>query len=706
MANEATSCEDMSLSTHNDDLVSEGDERSTKQFTFEENHDPYETKAYLHRKFPGFEFSKTFFVVLSLVVTIFVIGIVVIAVSFKSSVDPSKASSQQPNLARSLVLSSSADDNLWIFEVDNGKHRVLQKTIDKVVALDTYADKTVFWSETNNVSRIASLADRGFPNVNHSLRWKPQAVALDYVTEKIYLIDRESGTLNVIDATDSERYGVVMSNLVQPVDLALDPAEGLLFVVQRSLSIIRANMDGTSSRPIIESPKISALSIDRKATRLYWANDKVSIESSDYDGRNRQQVSPIPMSVRSLAIFENRLFWTRDNLPDDDFVCPCTNMLWSCTIIRKSCANLTSHRLSFQSPAVVRTGLDQQRRHAQNNPCQGASNGGCQQLCLLTSRGSHDCACRVGWQLEKNGRNCTRVGSLLLYVQGSFVRAKVLGSKVAAPFSDALLPTSYRVDSLEKKPLIHFDYDMATGDFYFSDDHSIFRMNLIKDDQQTKIFSLAGVDNHKIRDLAFDWAQNCIYYVQESQAAAYNHTIGMFSVRKDSSNPRKKIILTTSFKKEHYIDSPFFLQIHPVHEYLFYTEHNGNTDNLERLGTNGRGARLLSVVYDTMFTFLTLDLRRSRIYWSSYVDTSLIRSFDLDGSEERVVQVRDAVKTPSSLAVEGDWMYIGNYTEIWMFSEKTGENATKIVAPRYDEKGNPEYLHGLAVYVDALRRID
>lgn len=120
--------------------------------------------------------------------------------------------------------------------MDNGKHRILQKTIDKVVALDTYADKSVFWSETN-VSKIASLTGRGFPSVNHSQRWKPQAVALDYVTEKIYLIDRESGTLNVIDATNSDRYGVVMSNLVQPVDLALDPAEGLLFVVQRSLSV-------------------------------------------------------------------------------------------------------------------------------------------------------------------------------------------------------------------------------------------------------------------------------------------------------------------------------------------------------------------------------------------------------------------------------------------------------------------------------------
>lgn len=180
----------------------------------------------------------------------------------------------------------------------------------------------------------------------------------------------------------------------------------------------------------------------------------------------------------------------------------------------------------------------------------------------------------------------------------------------------------------------------------------------------------------------------------------------MFSVRRNSSNPVKKIILTRSFKKEHYIDCPFFLQIHPMHEYLFYSEYNGNTDQLERLGTNGRGARLLSVLYDSMFNFLALDLRHSRIYWSTSIDSSLVRSADLDGSEERTVQVRDAVKTPSFLGVEGDWMYIGNFTEIWKFSEKSGENATRIVGARYDEKGNPEYLHGLAVYSDAVRRID
>lgn len=137
------------------------------------------------------------------------------------------------NLSRSLVISHEA--SLYVFNIDNKNHKVLLTGKNAINAFDTYTDKTVFFSE-NNTSRINSL-NNIYSEVLHTKRWRPQAIAVDYITEKIYLIDKSSGTLNVIDL-NNKHYGVVIPDLYNPHDLALDAAEGLIFIVQQSQGVI------------------------------------------------------------------------------------------------------------------------------------------------------------------------------------------------------------------------------------------------------------------------------------------------------------------------------------------------------------------------------------------------------------------------------------------------------------------------------------
>lgn len=59
---------------------------------------------------------------------------------------------------------------------------------------------------------------------------------MDFVTEKLYVLDSYAGKLSVFDV-NSTNYGIALTDLKDPVDLALDPYRGLMFIVQKSDSV-------------------------------------------------------------------------------------------------------------------------------------------------------------------------------------------------------------------------------------------------------------------------------------------------------------------------------------------------------------------------------------------------------------------------------------------------------------------------------------
>ncbi|XP_023247592.1 low-density lipoprotein receptor-related protein 4-like [Copidosoma floridanum] len=536
-------------------------------------------------------------------------------------------------------------------------------------------------------------------------------MAVDYVTDKLYFVDRSSGALGVIDLKSPKNFGLVFSDLEEPHDLVLDPAEGLMFVVLFYRSIMKANMDGSSLRTVVESPKVSAIAIDRKATRIYWANDQTSIESSDYDGTNRQMVIAIPMSVISLTTTDNQLFWTRAANWSD--MCPCSNALWTCALYRRTCNNVTFHKLPFDSPRLLRTSFDQ-RRHLVKNPCAGESNGGCEQLCLMTAEGSHGCACNVGWTLNADGKTCSGVSKLLVYAQGEHFRARILGMERNESFAAAVVPTRFRVGRMNKKTSVHFDYDMVSGELYFSDDLSIYRINLLKEpageeeetEEQTVVLSVS--EAYAIKDVVYDWSKNGILYIKQSQDGSSNHSLVMHSFKLDVK--AEKTVLTSKFKKEAYIDCPHNLAIQPNHEYLFFSDYNGVNDNLRRVSSNGKGLILWKPFYSNVqLIFLAIDSERSRLYWSTSVSASMIKSANLEGSEEETVQVL-SVANLLYAGVKDQWLYVGNHTEIWAVKRDNGADPVRLVKRRLQQQKTGryttyEFIHGLRIYSLAARNV-
>ena len=115
-------------------------------------------------------------------------------------------------------------------------HLLMQQSLKKeLIAFDVYKNKTLLWLERNTTT-IKSLLKQNM-NVTYPRQWNPRGIALDFVTEKLYVIDELAEVLYVLDVKRNH-HGVVLSDLKQPTDIVLDPPRGFMFIVQKNDSVI------------------------------------------------------------------------------------------------------------------------------------------------------------------------------------------------------------------------------------------------------------------------------------------------------------------------------------------------------------------------------------------------------------------------------------------------------------------------------------
>ena len=53
---------------------------------------------------------------------------------------------------------------------------------------------------------------------------------VDYITDKIYIVDRAIGTLSVTDF-DGKNHAVILSDIDDPRDMVMDVKEGVIFIL-------------------------------------------------------------------------------------------------------------------------------------------------------------------------------------------------------------------------------------------------------------------------------------------------------------------------------------------------------------------------------------------------------------------------------------------------------------------------------------------
>uniref|UniRef100_A0AAQ4PNY3 EGF-like domain-containing protein n=1 Tax=Gasterosteus aculeatus aculeatus TaxID=481459 RepID=A0AAQ4PNY3_GASAC len=194
---------------------------------------------------------------------------------------------------------------------------------------------------------------------------------------------------------DQSRWGAVdrhtvvsMSGDDHPRAFVLDECQSLMFWTnwnEQSPSIMRATLAGSNVLVIIGSDirTPNGLAIDHRAEKLYFSDATLDkIERCEYDGTRRYVVlKNEPVHPFGLSVYGDYIFWTD----------------W----VRR--AVLRADKYTGGDMKVLRNDIPQQPMGIvavanDTNSCEFSlcrvNNGGCQDLCLLTSEGRVNCSCR------------------------------------------------------------------------------------------------------------------------------------------------------------------------------------------------------------------------------------------------------------------------------------------------------------------------
>ncbi|RVE72792.1 hypothetical protein OJAV_G00041090 [Oryzias javanicus] len=215
---------------------------------------------------------------------------------------------------------------------------------------------------------------------------------------------------------DQSRWGAVdrhtvvsMSGDDHPRAFALDECQSLMFWTnwnEQSPSIMRATLTGANVLVIIgtDIKTPNGLAIDHRAEKLYFSDATLDkIERCEYDGSRRYVVlKNEPVHPFGLAVYGDYIFWTD----------------W----VRR--AVLRADKYTGADMKVLRADIPQQPMGIiavanDTNSCEFSlcrvNNGGCQDLCLLTSEGRVNCSCRGDRKLLEDN-SCIAVNTTCHYI--------------------------------------------------------------------------------------------------------------------------------------------------------------------------------------------------------------------------------------------------------------------------------------------------
>ncbi|CAB0038490.1 unnamed protein product [Trichogramma brassicae] len=524
-------------------------------------------------------------------------------------------------------------------------------------------------------------------------RFQPQSVAVDRLTGKVYALDKRAGTLLVVDVA-SRNFTILMSDLLAPHEIVLDPAQGEMFILQLATSIVRANMDGSERRNIVSYMNISALAIDRGRQRLYWINDDRQIQSADYHGNDRATLFTDHTRIASLAVHGDRLYWL---WPASAGASSNNSTLWRCRLSANDTSACSEHTVqptpgltnvtsirSFSSPPSTTS--------TSNHPC-SVQNGGCQQLCLLSSRrrAGRSCGCYLGHrQKPQDSRGCEPADVFLLYVANSYARAQLAEESFGWSGVDLILPTKLSLRPLQHKSVLDFEYDWINDALYFSDDSSIYATSLRGWSEQRTLLTVAA--GYYYEDMAYDWVSGNVYYTEASLSPGNKHRLMMFSER----NPRdfRRTVASFNYYGEFGVKgAPYSTLMDSIRGVLYFsaadTSGRDRVRNIYELAENGtRLDGRLTAKYVHEHRILALDQSAGRIYWIWEAERNRATLKWTETREPGLVTRRldvDVDEPLRSVGVQGDWLYLGTARKISRVNKDTAEDAERLV-PRYVER--------------------
>ncbi|XP_049874212.1 protein cueball isoform X2 [Pectinophora gossypiella] len=162
------------------------------------------------------------------------------------------------------------------------------------------------------------------PLVRRKIYEDIQGLAFDPISKKLFWTDKYDKSIywkSLKPGSKDDVYGKLLFKFDNeiPRAIAVDSCRGYIYWTNINISkptIERARLDGSDRQVVVNSGIFMPVSItiDQKARKIYWADDKegihYSIESADLDGKNQETVVlGTNHSPNALAVSKDNLYW-------------------------------------------------------------------------------------------------------------------------------------------------------------------------------------------------------------------------------------------------------------------------------------------------------------------------------------------------------------------------------------------------------------
>ncbi|KAL7300916.1 hypothetical protein TKK_0006467 [Trichogramma kaykai] len=565
------------------------------------------------------------------------------------------------NFSRALIINVN-NTALWALNFDGNQSKFVKKKLNTYFDYyDIHENNTVLlYGESEKPDYIRSM---GGKRAKLKLPWQSKKIALDCLSDKVYSLDAHTHKVDVFDAS-SEYHNTVHVDFENIVDIALDPARGLMFILQ-SHQIIKANMDGTKMKRLARDANMSAFAIDRDKRSVYWSSES-GVKSIDYAGTNHKSVtnSSAAAAASSLAVIEDTMFWLKPRIDST------ASKLWTCRVQPDGSCSAAKKKFTIDRAVELRAyhfrGLGERARP---DPCSATND--CQHLCVLSAAVSGDgaittCACHLGWRLKDDLKSCEPIDDFLLYFQGDVMRGvPAMPSLRRDSFVEAIMPRRISNLSSNGKNRVEFDYAAETNQLVYAASNDIY---IVDENIREPVKLLAHPKHHGVSNIVIDSITKNLFYTLK--VPRRGSSIMVYNI--DSS----KTFTESEISRQSFLQLDS-MTIHPDKGYVFFT----HFDSLKRKAVLTRmyfdGKDLKNLRSADQISSLRVDLESDRLYWLEINYSEEKRSIfhaNLDQSDLREIVVISSWEEDSpSISLHEDWLYLANSTTIWRLDKVTGK---------------------------------
>ncbi len=485
-----------------------------------------------------------------------------------------------------------------------------------------YVERVRFDGTNRSVVLVNSLNSQDVRSV---------CIELDSVSNNLFVGNSENSQIEAVNLRTKQRTTIYSNNqnetgVGDPFKLAINIDDNEIYWIDRGYELISkkigaVKMDGSNPRILVDTGINNPVSLvyHKSSRRIFWAdNGRKKIESVSIDDlTDRKVILSDVEGPGAIAV------WDIPNLFDASYV---SILYYSDLVLEQIVAfNLkTSEKrvIKNNSPFITQMKLFQQQSE-NSNPCR-VNNGGCQHICLPSSRSASgvQCRCGDGFELQSDS-SCLPYKQFILYATSQLIRGFPLNSA-----NDQQIET---LPVINGKKIGKFDFSYRDKSLFWIEDDRLVKMltidssnSFVSSTYQFKVLFELDSSIGSLTSIAVDWINGQLYYSYSDSANTY------IKVTKVSNSEVHRTVFQSKSEK------PTFLAVNPKLRFLYWID-KGQFSKLTRSYLDGSNKTVLIDKDIIGPTDLFVDVESGDLYWSDNVKDTVDKC-NWDGKERKTLK--------------------------------------------------------------------